>query len=224
MTPTVPDEIWSGHLELVATPQSRITLTEDSSTSPPKRDNVKINEDLDFVDVIFPYKNLSLDAGLSVAKGLEIALNGSVFGLKYQFLNHGQENKWVASGFIGAGGHSQDSNRTSDPNNTNGVITTEAEIKTLRIALSLGYRYRYLTPYLSLLSEKHEVDSKITNSHGIFENLKDKGQHHAASIGVSTSKRGLSFAAEYSLLMIDWERAEEKPVQSAFGVRMGASW
>lgn len=223
-TPTVADKAWSGHLELVATPQTRVTLTQDASTNPPKRDNVKINEDLAPVDALFPFKNLSLDAGISVSKGLELTLNGSVLGLKYQFLNHGHENKWVASAFLGAGSHSQDTNNSTDPNNTNGVITTEADIKTMRAALSFGYRHRYLTPYFSLLGEKHEVDSKIKNSHGTFDSLKDKGQHYSASLGISNSRKGLSFAAEYSLLMIDWERAEEKPLQSALGIRLGLAW
>lgn len=224
MTPTVSDKVWSGHLEVVTTPQTRITLTEDPSSNPPKRNNVRINEDLDFIDVLFPFQLLSLDAGLSIIKGLEVSLNGSVLGLKYQFLNHAKETSWVAAAFLGAGSHSQDKNNSNDPLNTNGVVTTEANIKTARAGLSLGYRYSNLTPYFSIVGERHEVESKITNAHGVFENLKDQGHHYSASLGISTSKKGLSAAIEYSLLRIDWERAEEKPLQSALGIRLGVAW
>lgn len=218
-TPVVAEQQWSGHVAGVGSGVTKITVVNDITTNPPLRNSVEINKDTDVADML-GISYLSLDASLHIWNGTEIYLDGSLVGLRYQFLNHGKgEGLWVGA-LQGAFGE-----RSVSTSSTSSGIESKADSKvtTSQAGISLGYKVKQVVPYFSYIYEAHEVSTKVVNGGGSFGPYADKGNHQYYSLGISSHERGFTYAVEYNLIAISWENSESTS-QSTVGAKLGYAW
>lgn len=217
--PVIAERQWGGHVAAVGTGLTKVTLINDIESNPPARTTLKVNEDVNVGDVLL-INNLGLDAGLSVWQGVELFLDGSMGGFRWQFLNHGaNENVWVGA-IHGAYGE-----RTASTSSTNSGVESKAtsKVKTSQAGISLGYKFRALVPYFSYIHEAAEVSTDVTNGAGHFGAYADNGTHENYSLGLSSFHQGFRYAIEYNVIHISWDRAA-RAYQNAAGVKLGFSW
>ncbi|WP_413580547.1 hypothetical protein [Bdellovibrio sp. HCB288] len=113
-TPIVADQSMQGHVAVVATASTAITVINNSSTNPPTVDPILVNSDYDSSD-LFLINNIGLDGRLTIWSGLEIFFDSNLYGARYQFLNHGATaNNWVASIHCAYGRHDVSTEVTND--------------------------------------------------------------------------------------------------------------
>ncbi|UXR64592.1 hypothetical protein EZJ49_16130 [Bdellovibrio bacteriovorus] len=222
--PVVVNEQWQGHAAIVMASETRVTLVNDINANPPLRDKVLINNDVDASDFVAGANNVGFDASLSVFKGLELYVENFLWGARFQFLNHGTQNRvWVGS-IMGAYGTKSET--TTDEFSV-GSNTTDAKAKsditTSQAGISLGYKYEYVVPYFSYIYEAHNVKTNITSTNGTFGPYKDDGIHGYYSLGLSTHQKGFRAAIEYSHIDIKWDRSDRE-TQEAFGLKLGYAW
>jgi hypothetical protein len=199
-----------------------ITLVQDTSANPPLRDQIKINSDADVLN-LFYLNNMSLDASLAVVKSVEAVLSGSFWGLRWQFLNHGQKEGWVAA-VQGAIGSSQRTKSSSvSGGSSSSTFGAETEVNSTQAAVSLGYQFVNLVPYLSLITENHQATTTVTNNSGNFGPYEDQGRHQYLALGITSIQSGFSYAFEVNTIQIDWDRAQ-KAQQTSGGARIGYAW
>lgn len=221
--PVVSNEQWQGHAAVVFTSDTRVTLVNDINANPPLRDKVQINSDVDAGD-LFGANNIGFDASLSIFKGIEVYLENFLWGARFQFLNHGTQNRvWVGS-IMGAYGTK---NETTTDDFYIGNNTTDAkaksEVTTSQAGISVGYKYEHIVPYFSYIYEAHKVKTNITSTNGTFGPYDDEGNHNYYSVGLSTHQKGLRAAIEYSHINIKWDRSNQES-QDAFGLKIGFAW
>ncbi len=218
-TPIVADDQWGGQLSLVGTSVTKVTLVNDLTSNPPLRNSILINDDIDIADSLY-INRLSIDGRLTVWSGLEAYIDGALWGLRYQFLNHqGGTNKWVASALVAAGNRKSETSRSWGSSTAEG----ESEVKSRQAGLSVGYKFEDVVPYISYIHEKHEAETKVMGTNGNFGPYYDSGIHQYYSIGITSHKKGLAYAAEYSRIYIDWEDGSPTN-QDAFGLKIGLAW
>lgn len=217
--PIVPDRSFSGHVALAAVSKTRVRLLENYQSNPPVDGVTKINEDASVSDVIFPISNLSLDLRLALAGGAEIYSHGSSFGLRWQLLNHGAgPDKWVAA-IHGASGTFRTTTSVGNPS----TAEVSSQVKSGQGGLSIGYRFRDVTPYVSYIYEHHDAASDVKNTGGTFGPYEDSGYHQYATFGITSSGPGLSFGVEVSSIMMAWSGGTTAQ-QTSTGLRLGWAW
>lgn len=218
--PITSDENWNGKLYLSSTSNTKVTVLSDYTSNPPVEGDIRINEDFDVGDLFFPIETLGLDASLHSMHGLEILVQGSKAGLRWQFLGHGaQDQAWVAALHGLAGGFTQIKSR--DPE-TPTFAEARSEVATTQAGISLGYRTGSFVPYVSFIKENHNIKTSVTNSGGAFGPYKDSGEHLYYSVGLTTPREGLSYTVEASGIAIAWEG--KKAWQNSLGLRLGYAW
>ncbi len=150
--------------------------------------------------IFFGLSAVGFDASLSILKSLDLYLDNSLWGLRWQFLNHdsGPEN-WVASLQAAYGAKDYDS--------SSGAGSAKSKIKTTQFGGSVGYKLQHLVPYVSYIRESHDTTTDVTNSFGNFDGYDDKGVHNYYGIGVGAYGKGLSYGIEYNRIDIKWDRA-----------------
>lgn len=217
--PITADKQWDGHIALVGSSVTKITVVNDMSANPPVRRDVKINEDVEIGDFLY-FNNLGLDFSLSVLNGLDFYTDNALLGLRYQFLNHNSApQNWVAAVQI-AGGSKSDTT-TDEASGSRSSATSD--IKTLQGGVSFGYKLEKFVPYFSYLREAHKVSTKVSNNHGSFGDYQDKGKHQYYSIGLASHGKGFVWALEYSYINIKWDRSDRES-QSAYAAKLGYAW
>ncbi len=217
VTPVTGENSGDGHIAGVAHAITQVTLVNDFTTNPPDRTSVKINdsEDFDFMDIL-PLGNIGYDLSVATFKGLDVVLENNVVSLKYQLINQGaQPNSWVAS--IQAGLGQRTSNSKDDTAEARSIIKTNVR------AISIGYTFEKLVPYVSYYQETHDVETNVTNSNGEFGPYSDRGAHSAIAVGVSAYRGRWIMAGEYNRINIKWDRSEATP-QDAAGFKLGFAW
>lgn len=218
-TPVTADQQWSGHASGVASGETKVTLVNDVTTTPPTRTNVAINQNFEVVDMM-GFNNISADVRLNVWEGFEAFLDGSLLGLRFQFLNHGaKDNVWVAAL------HGAFADRTESTSKTSSGVasTASSKISTTQAGLSLGYKFTDVVPYVSYINENHSVVTNVVNGTTNYGPYNDKGVHDYTSVGLTSFKAGFHYAFEYSMINILWDRGE-KAYQNAVGFKMGFAW
>lgn len=218
-SPVVGEKQWSGHVAAVGSGVTKVTVVNDIASNPPARNSVEINKNVSVADMM-GLNNLSLDASLNVWQGLDLFLDGSLGGFRYQFLNHGAADQvWVGAV------HGAYASRTVSTSSTTSGVESKAEsnVLTTQAGISLGYKVHFVVPYISYIHEAHEVSTTVTNGSGTFGSFPDKGTHQYYSVGLASHQRGLSFALEYNMIDISWDRAE-KSYQNSAGAKIGFSW
>jgi hypothetical protein len=218
-TPIVGDNQWSGHVAMVGTASTSVTVINDITSNPPSRTTLVINKDITAAD-LFLINNLGIDASLSVAKSLELYVDSSLLGLRWQLLNHGASTDAWAMAVQGGLGSS--SKTTAE--GTNPVSSATSKVSTTQAGLSIGYKTAQVVPYISYVHETYEIATSVTNSGGSFGPYTDKGAHDYYSVGISTHGKGFRGAIEYSMININWDRATQQNYQNAVGVKVGGAW
>ena len=217
--PTVGEKQWSGFISLSGSADTRITLIENIDGNPPTRNPVRINEDADAGDLL-GLNFLGFEAALSPLKAVEIYLDNSLIGLRWQFLNHGKGPLVAAL----QAGHVSGSQGTSYEEDS-GSSSAESDIDRTQAGISFGYQVNEnIMPYVSYLHENYEVETRVTNSNGNFGPYDDEGQHQFLAIGVMSPRKGVFWAIEYNYILIDWDRALDDETQNAVGIRIGGAW
>ena len=221
VAPVTADKQWGGFLSLSAGADTRVRLVDDIDDNPPTRDPVRINQDIDVGD-LFGLNYLGFEAGLSVYKAVEVYLDNSLLGLRWQFLNHGAAaGNWVAALQAGYSSGSQGTSYEEE----SGASKASSDIKRAQAGLSVGYKAtESLMPYLSYLHESYDVETKVGNANGAFGPYEDKGKHQYLALGVMRPGAGFLWAIEYNFIFIDWERATERETQDVVAIRLGGSW
>jgi hypothetical protein len=213
--PVTSENQWGGHMSAAGTGIINVTVIDNISTNPPSRAKVSIDEHIDASDAFF-LNNIGLSAALSPLKSLDIFYDASVFGLRWQFLNHDPGvDQWVASVQAGYGSRSQGTESNVDK--------ADSDIKTKQVGASVGYRLENVVPYLAYVHEVHDVSTKVTNGSGAFGPYDDHGVHSSLALGVTSVHRGLQFTVELSGTSIKWDRAEEAG-HGSFGGTIGYAW
>lgn len=196
--------------------KNRVKLLEDISTNPPVQGSVSLNRDSDMGALLWPLTSLSLDLGLSLTKGTEIYSNGTLLGLKWQFLNHDYgENMWVST-IHAAGSQTQESYR-------DGESEADTAIKTRQAGISIGYLFTEFVPYISYIYEGHDTKTKVKNSADRFGPYNNSGIYNYVNVGIAKVSRGLSFAVEASSFSAIWDKGETHHYVST-GFRLGYQW
>lgn len=217
--PVTGEDQWSGHVALVGASVTKVTVINDITSNPPNRSSLLINESVDAGDLMF-FNNLGLDASLTVFKSIDLYMDNGLFGLRYQFLNHGAAaQNWVAS-LQGAYGKKEVS--TSEGSSGSTDAEAKSKVTTSQAGISLGYKLEKIVPYISYIYESHDVSTDVTNTHGNF-NYKDKGIHQYYSIGIASHGKGLDYGIEYTRVNIDWNRSNTQG-QDAMAVKLGIAW
>lgn len=220
--PVVGENQWSGHAAIVAASETRVTVIDDITSNPPVRNKVRINEDFDAGDM-FAANNIGFDASLSVYKGIEIYMDNFLWGARYQFLNNGpQTGVWVGS-LQGAFGTKSESTDDFSVNQSTPQSEAKSSITTSQAGISLGYKFQHVVPYFSYIYEAHKIETDVKNNHGSFGPYTDEGIHSYYSLGLSTHRRGLRIAAEYSYIDIKWKDSNQTG-QGAYGMKVGFAW
>lgn len=214
LTPKTGDEQWSGSVSFSGSQPTKITLVDDISANPPVQDPININKNLSVSD-IFIFTSMDLNFNISVYPSLELLINTSTYGLKWQFLNHGSSSDaWVAS-IMGAMGSSTSSQ-------TSNADRSESTLNTSRYGVSVGHTFNYVLPYVSYINEQHKTTTQVNNSHGRFGDYKNTGRHEYLTVGLSTAKTGFKAALEYNMINILWD--DVKGYQNTVGLLLGFEW
>ena len=219
-TPVVSASPWQGQVSLVSAGYTKVSVINDITVSPPSRSAPRINESISPSDLLL-VGVLGVDLSLSVLSGLDFYIENSLFGIRYQILNSGDhENVWVGA-IHGAYGEKQ---KTTSTLQSNIESSAESKVISSQAGVSLGYRFSRIVPYFSYIHELNQVSTAVKNAGGTFGPYDDEGKHSYYSFGVSSPpERGLSYAIEYNMIDISWDRAE-RAYQNAIGVRLGYRW
>jgi hypothetical protein len=213
-TPITSEKQWSGSVGISVSKPSVITLVDDPSTNPPIRNGVRINDASDPNAVTFV--DFYTDIRLSVFKSWEVFFSDRIIGAKWQILNHNTKEDWVAS-LIGGYG-------VQNTENSSSTHRYKTELTTTRAGASVGYQMaRGLLPYASYLYHNHHADTIIDNSFGAFGSYIDKGVHHNAALGLTTTGRGFNFAIEYNLISMIWNDTS-KGSEGLLGMMLNYEW
>jgi hypothetical protein len=219
--PIVGDDQWSGHAAAAGTSTTNVTVINNYTSNPPVRTSVEVNKDIDAGDVLM-VNNIGFDASLSIVKSLELYMDSSLLGVRWQFLNHAsQGDAWVAA-IQGAYGTKDKTSSESDANSTV-TASAKSEVKSTQVGASVGYKTSGVVPYVSYIHETHDVKTTVTNSGITFGPYDDHGVHDYFSLGLTTSGKGFKAAIEYSMININWDRAD-KAYQNAVGGKIGIAW
>lgn len=219
-SPVVSDKQWGGHAAAVGGGVTRVTLSNDTTTNPPTRDKVSINEDVNVTDFLL-LNLVSFDASLNVLNGVDLFVDGVYSGVRYQFLNAGAGNDlWVGALH---GGYANYTKTTTQSSSASSEVKTMAEVTSSQAGLSLGYKFANVVPYFSYILEEHSVSSKVQNSYGSFGPYIDGGKHYYYSLGFSSFEPGLKYAVEISLIDIYWQRSEHRQ-QTSSAFKLGYQW
>lgn len=220
--PITGERQWNGKAAIVGSSVTKVTLVNDITTNPPVRNTIRINDNLDVEDVAFAgiFDAVGFDASLSIINSVDAYLDNTLLGLRWQFLNHGNNSDaWVAS-IQGAMGNRDSTDSYSSSGNE---ASAKSKIKTTQAGLSLGHKFGTVAPYISYIHENHSVSTSVDNNSGSY-NYDDSGVHTYYSLGVtSTAPTGFTFAVEYSHILIDWDRADLAK-QDALAARVGFAW
>ena len=217
--PITGENQWDGHVAIVGSSVTKVTVVNDTSANPPRRDSILINSDVDAGDLVAA-NNVGVDLSLSVLKSLDVYLDNSLLGLRWQFLNHSAKSDvWVAS-VQGAYGTKSTSTSTTYGNDS---ADSDSDVKTQQVGASVGYKLARVVPYISYIHETHDVSTKVNNNHGDFGPYSDKGTHAYTTVGVSSHGKGLVYAVEYNFITIDWDRSK-RDYQNAVGIKLGFAW
>ena len=219
-TPVASSHPWEGQVSLVGAGNTKVSVINDITTIPPTRTQVNINQSLSASELLL-VGYTGLDLSLGILPGLDLYIENSLFGVRSQILNSGeQEDVWVGA-VHGAYGEKTQSTSTSQSNNES---TAESKIITAQAGVSLGYRYSSVVPYFSYIHELNQVSTKVKNNNINFGPFDDEGKHSYYSFGVtSPPQKGLSYAIEYNMIDISWDRAD-RAYQNALGFRLGYRW
>jgi len=218
-TPIVGENVWSGHFAGVATSSTSITVVNDITSNPPNRSSLVINKDINAAD-LFLINNIGVDVSLSVIKSLEVYVESSVLGLRWQILNHGAATDVWTMAIQGGIGSSVKA--TSEGSNV--VSTASSKVTSNQAGVSIGYKSSTVVPYISYVHDTYDVATSVTNGNGSFGPYTDKGTHDTYSVGLTTHGKGFRGAIEYSMINIDWDRATQKNYQNAIGGKLGYAW
>lgn len=219
-TPVASSHPWQGLVSLVSAGNTKVTVINDITTNPPGRSRLAINESVSPSELLL-VGHLGIDLSLGVLTGLDLFIENSLLGVRYQILNPGdQEDVWVGA-IHGAFGEKNQSTVKSQSNNES---SAESKIITAQAGVSLGYRFSEWIPYFSYIHELNQVSTKVKNPNGTFGPYDDEGKHSYYSFGVtSPPQRGFSYAIEYNMIDISWDRAD-RAYQNAIGARLGYRW
>jgi len=221
-TPIVGDTQWSGHLAAAGTSSTNITVVNNYTTNPPIRTSVEVNSNADATDLLM-LNNVGFDASLSIAKSLEVYLDNALFGLRWQILNHASTgDAWVAA-LQGAYGTKNKTSSESDNNTSTVTASATSDVKSSQVGASVGYKTSGVVPYLSYIHETHDVKTTVTNNNITFGPYDDHGVHDYFSVGLTSAGKGFRVAIEYSMITINWDRAD-KAYQNAIGGKIGIAW
>ncbi|WP_291516392.1 hypothetical protein [Bdellovibrio sp. ArHS] len=213
--PVTGEQPWNGHIAVAGTPTTKVTVVDNISSNPPDRSEVKINDALDVTEVLL-VGYVGVDASLSVLRSVDVFVDSNLFGLRWQFLNHdAKADAWVSAVHASYG-----EMKSTTSNNADEAVS---KIKTSQGGLSVGYKFAAFVPYVSYIYETHDVSTEVTNSLGAFGPYDDKGTHQYVSVGLSSYRRGLMGAIEYSLIDINWDRAKNEK-QNSVAAKLGFAW
>lgn len=220
-SPVVADNQWGGHMAGAVTGNTTIALVNNFTSNPPIRTTVEVNKNIDATDLLM-LNNIGFDASISFLPSLELYVDSSLYGLRWQFLNHGPTTDNIVASIQGAYGTKS---KTSSESDSNGAVTAEAksDVTTTQYGGSIGYRFAKVAPYLSYIRENHKVKTTVTNSGTTFGPYDDSGAHDYFSVGMTTVGQGFELALEYSMININWDRAS-KAYQNSFGAKIGFAW
>ena len=155
--PHVADEQWQGQVAFSSAQPTEITLIADKESNPPDR-TIDINDDTSeegFFETLFVLDTFGLETDLTLFPQVELYLYGtSNFGLRWQFLGHGNgAGKWVAS-IQGAYGTWNDESGT------------EAELDFADTQVKYGKEYTYhVYKYIAVVGAKYRFsDLRLTKA------------------------------------------------------------
>lgn len=221
--PITSEKQWGGQAAISGSSVTKVSVVNDYTTNPPLRTDIGINRDSDLnVDDTFfagAFSAIGLDANLSVLNSLDVYLESSLIGLRWQFLNHGSTSETVVAAIQGGIANREESESITSGGNT---ASAKSKIRTNQLGISVGYQYANVVPYISYVQEKHEVTTDITNTGGNFE-YKDNGTHKYIALGLTKRLKDLTYAIEYTKVLIDWDRADST-TQGALAARIGFAW
>lgn len=217
--PVVGEQSFSGQAHIAAVSRTRVRLLENYQSNPPVDGETKINEDASISDIFFPIGNLSFDLKLALAAGAEIYAQGTMFGLRWQILNHAAgSDKWVAAIHGASGGYRTTVSAGSPP-----TSEVSSQVRTAQGGISLGYQFQDVVPYASYIYEHHDASSDVKNTGGSFGPYTDSGYHQYATFGLASAGPGLSYAIEIGSISILWNGGASAQ-QTATGLRLGWAW
>ena len=221
--PITSEKQWGGQIAISGSSVTKVTLVNDYTTNPPTRTNVWINRDsdLDVDDSLFAgaFSAIGVDGNLSVLNSLDVYLESSLVGLRWQFLNHGSTSETVVAAIqAGVANRSESETITSGGNSS----SAKSNIRTNQLGISVGYQYPNVVPYISYVEEKHEVTTDITNTGGDYS-YKDNGTHKYIALGLTKRLKDLTYAIEYTRVIAKWDRSTEE-TQGALAARVGFAW
>lgn len=217
--PITAENTWGGHVSATAAGVTSVTVVNDITSEPPRRDEVLINTDIS-ADNAVVFWTLGLNGSLGLFPSVEVFYNMGTWGLRWQFLNHGlTPDQWVAATQVGYSSNEQ----STTVSGNSGSDSAKSEIKSKQAAISVGYRFAEVVPYMSYVYNAHDVTTNVRNAGGAFGPYEDKGVHQSLSWGVTSYKRGLDFGAEATLTKIDWDRSSESG-KFTIGGKMGYAW
>tara|TARA_B100000749_G_scaffold28537_1_gene20103 strand:+ start:102865 stop:103572 length:708 start_codon:yes stop_codon:yes gene_type:complete len=219
--PHVADEQWQGQVAFSSAQPTEITLIADKESNPPDR-TIDINDDTSeegFFETLFVLDTFGLETDLTLFPQVELYLYGtSNFGLRWQFLGHGNgAGKWVAS-IQGAYGTWNDESGTEAE-----LDFADTQVTTSELGLSIGYKFERAIVYISGIQNTHTTETEVINSHGTFGPYEDEGIHTTVSLGVSTYGPGFLLGLEYNAINIEWNESLED-TQETLGLRLGFGW
>lgn len=218
--PVTAEHQWGGHAAVSVSGTTTVTVIDDISADPPNRNKVLINERSDLTGEVFVAR-VGLNGALSLVPSLEAYVDSSIYGLRWQFLNHGPTpDQWVGAVQAGIGSTTQGSNLTDSSN----TYSAESKINSKQFALSVGYKLPVGSlPYLSYVYEVHDAKTIVKRNSTPYPEYEDHGVHQSLAIGMASYTRGLSFAVEYAFLDIAWDRAA-RTGQGSLGGNIGFAW
>lgn len=218
-TPITGEQQWNGHVAGVVSSVTKVTVVNDITTVPPARTSLDVNKDYDAGDLLF-LNDLGVDLSLTVLQSLDLFMESSVYGVRWQFLNHGSKSDvWVGSIQAAYG----ERNYSSDKDNSGVASKADSKIKTTQGGISIGYKFNAVAPYVSYIHESHDVATEVVNGGGHFGPYSDKGTHQNFSVGLTSHRRGSVYAIEYNMINITWDRADTV-YQKAIGLKLGFAW
>lgn len=219
--PITAEHQWGGQVAASSSSVTAVTLVNDFTSNPPTRTKVRVNEDADAEDVFFLgiFSSVGLHGNLAVLNSLDVFIENSILGLRWQFLNHGSTSEtWVAALQGGVGNRSESESIEGGGN----ISSVSSKIRTTQAGISIGYQYAQVVPYISYIQEKHEVTTDIDNQGGTF-NYEDNGTHQHISLGITKKPKDLTYAFELTHTLINWDRGTPT-TQNGLAAKLGFAW
>lgn len=224
VTPTVSKGKWGGNFSLAGFQTAPLQVADNIYSSSP--DGTPIpgadgSTGSNFITTGFGLNNIGFNGELTPFEHLSVYMDGTVFGLKWQFIKASPASQWVAAAQLGFASNSEESNETWISNSA----TISSQMERTQAALSLGYEFNSVIPYLSAVYEGAKVKTDLTNNFGVW-NFNASGTNMYYSVGLYTSERwilkNLRLGAEYSLVQMQWQGKSHN--QSSIGGTVGVAW